>query len=329
MSSWPLILAGDIGGTKTILGLYEVDRQARLAPIVEETYSSESHPDLESILESFRDTHPNPVAAASFAVAGPIREGRVEVTNLPWMIDAAAISERFGITRVLLLNDLEALASSVPHLPASALHTLSSGQPAPHGAIAVLAPGTGLGQAFLVWNGSEYSAYPSEGGHTDFAPATPQQVRLLEFMWKELGHVSVERVCSGSGLPDLYRFLRDRESMAEETSLADRIEHSEDPTPVIVTAAMKGESGLCVRTLELFTGILAAEAGNLALKTLSTGGLYLGGGIPPKLLPFIDSDRFRNALLAKGRFEGLLADMPIHVILDSHAVLHGAALRAR
>ena len=329
MMSSPRILAGDIGGTKTILGLYPPGGQAALAPIAQETYPSSSYPNLESILQAFRETHPDPLNAAAFAVAGPIQGERAKVTNLPWTVDAAAIAERFGIARVSLLNDLEALASSVPHLPASALHTVSTGQPASRGAIAVIAPGTGLGQAFLVWNGSEYVAHPTEGGHADFAPADPDGARLLAFMWQRLEHVSVERVCSGSGLPDLYRFLRDGEGMAEEASVADRIARSDDPTPAIVNAAMEGESALCIRTLELFTRILAAEAGNLALKTLSTGGLYLGGGMPPRLLPFIDSDLFRRAFLAKGRFEGLLADMPIHVILDSHAVLHGAALHAR
>ena len=326
MTRSPRILAGDIGGTKTVLGLYPSDDAAGSTPIVTETYPSRSYPDLESILTAFRENHPDPVAAASFAVAGPVRGKRAEVTNLPWTIDAATISREFGFGHVDLWNDLEALAASVPHLPASSLHTLASGRPATQGAIAVLAPGTGLGQAFLAWNGSRYAAHPSEGGHADFAPFDPITTRLLTFLWDRFDHVSVERVCSGSGLPDLYRFLRDGEGLAEDSAMADRIAQCDDPTPCIVDAALEQESALCLRTVELLTRILAAEAGNLALKTLSTGGLYLGGGMPPKLLPFLDSDLFRTAFLAKGRFAGLLDEMPIHVILDPRAVLHGAAL---
>ena len=323
------ILAGDIGGTKTVLGLYAVDDAVGSPPIVTETYPSRSHPAFESILVAFREAHPDPVAIASFAVAGPIQGRRAEVTNLPWTIDAAAIEQDFGFDRVDLWNDLEALATSVPHLPASALHTLAPGRPTPRGAIAVLAPGTGLGQAFLIWNGSQYAAQPTEGGHADFAPTDRIGMRLLAFLWDQFDHVSVERVCSGSGLQNLYRFLCEREGIAEDPSVAVQIVQCDDPTPCIVQAALAQESALCVRTIELFTRILAAEAGNLALKTLATGGLYLGGGIPPRLLPFLDSDLFRDAFLAKGRFAGLLADIPIHIILDPRAVLHGAALHTR
>lgn len=323
----PAILAGDIGGTKTILALYSPEA-SDLKPLWKETYSSQSFEDLESILDAFRHSHPEPIGRAALATAGPVLGDRATVTNLPWTIEARSIEARFSIPRVLLLNDLEALATVVPHLEAVDLRTLAGGRGVPGGVIAVMAPGTGLGQAFLTRSATQYVAHPSEGGHSDFAPTDEVQIRLLRYLLREFPHVSVERVCSGGGIPYIYRFLRDDSGFAEESEMVDRLAEVDDPTPLIIQTAVDRRSRLCVRTLEMFAAILGAEAGNLALKLLSTGGVYLGGGIPPRVLPFLEGGGFLNAFVSKGRFASFLAGVPIHVILNSDSVLHGAALRA-
>jgi len=321
------LLAGDIGGTKTILVLYSLEASG-LKPLRKETYASQSFENLESILDAFRHSHPEPIGQAALAVAGPVLGGHATVTNLPWTIEAHLLEERFSIPRVILLNDLEALATVVPHLEAVDLRTLAGGRGLPGGVIAVVAPGTGLGQAFLTRSvAQQYIAHPSEGGHSDFAPADEVQIRLLQYLLQEFPHVSVERVCSGTGIPYIYRFLRDDSGIAEESWMVDRLAKVDDPTPLIIQAAVDRKSKLCAHTLEMFASILGAEAGNLALTLLSTGGVYLGGGIPPRILPFLEGGAFLSAFLRKGRFASFLATVPIHVILNSDSVLLGAALR--
>ena len=273
--------------------------------------------------------HPEPIAAAVLAVAGPVGGQRAEVTNLGWTVEWHDLDARFPGASVILKNDLEALAAAVPHLRADQLHTLSRGEAVSGGAIAVAAPGTGLGEAYLTWNGREYVAHPSEGGHASFSPTTPEQIDLLASLLAEHGHVSTERVASGLGIPAIYDFIREAQGLEEPGEVAEAVERAADPTPEIVDAAVSGRSAICIRVLELFVEILGAELGNLALKVLATGGIYLGGGIPPRILSFLDHERFLRAFRGKGRHEALLSRVPVHVVLDRDAVLDGAARRAQ
>jgi glucokinase len=228
---------------------------------------------------------------------------------------------------VHLLNDLEAIATAVPVLEPSDLHTLRAGTPVPGGTIAVIAPGTGLGEAFLTWDGSRYRAYASEGGHADFAPTNPLQIDLLRYLQERFGHVSYERVCSGIGVPSVYEFLRGGGGPVESPTLRAQLDAAEDVTPLIVTASLdpKAPDPLSVATLELCVSVLGAEAGNLALKVLATGGVYVGGGIPPRILPFLGQDEFLNAFQRKGRMGELLARMPVHVIVSTVALIGAAS----
>ncbi len=264
---------------------------------------------------------------ASFGVAGPVVNGRAAITNLPWVIDETRLKEELHLSSVLLINDLVAVASAVPHLQPDDLRTLNVGQSAAGGAIAVIAPGTGLGEAFLTWNGTRYCAHPSEGGHADFAPTTQIQLDLLAYLERQQKHVSYERVCSGLGLPHIYAYLKESGYAEEPAWLAARLAEASDPTPVIVEAALhrKPPCELASATLETFVSILGAEAGNLALKVLATGGVYLGGGIPPRILPALEDRRFMEAFRRKGRLSDLLARIPVHVIVRSGAALFGAA----
>jgi glucokinase len=234
-----LLVSGDVGGTKTILGLFALDSTSPI-PLVSETYESRRYPCLESIIEAFLAGNPARPRCASFAVAGFVRNGSAQVTNLPWCIDAASIKDRFRIPKVFLLNDVEALAWAVPLFDKRKLQALNVGEPAPRGTSAVVAPGTGCGEAFLTWDGDRYTAHPSEGGHADFAPVDPDQIDLLRFLQQEFEHVSVERVCSGTGLHRIYRFLRDKRGMVEDPWLSDRLETAQDPAPVISEAALAG-----------------------------------------------------------------------------------------
>ncbi len=262
---------------------------------------------------------------ASFGVAGPVVAGRATITNLPWVMDEEQLQAALHLSSVCLLNDLSAIAHAVPFLELADLHTLNEGQPAPEGNIAVVAPGTGLGEAFLTWDGSRYRPHASEGGHADFAPTSPLETELLRYLQDRFEHVSYERVCSGRGLPNIYAFLKDNGYADEPTWLAEELAAADDPTPVIVNTALARECELCVATLDTFVSILGAEAGNLALKVLASGGVYLSGGIPPRILPALEQERFMEAFRSKGRMSDLLARFPVHVILNPRVALLGAA----
>jgi glucokinase len=320
------LLAGDIGGTKTTLGVFSSQSGPR-KPLSEATLASADYPSLEVLAAEFLGQAGLTVTRASFGVAGPIVGGRSDVTNLPWIVDERALADTLGLRSVRLLNDLDAIAHAVPLLDKSDLRTLHQGQSDRRGPIAIIAPGTGLGEAFLIWDGSRYEAHASEGGHADFAPRDELQIGLLRYLLRDLERVSYERVCSGHGLPNIYRYLRDT-GYAEETPwLRQELAAAEDPTPVIANAALdkKPPCPLCVATLDTFVSILGAEAGNLALKVIATGGVYLGGGIPPRILPILEKDLFLEAFRAKGRLSNLIAPIPIHVILNPRTALLGAA----
>ncbi|NTU80654.1 MAG: glucokinase [Chloroflexales bacterium] len=323
------ILAGDIGGTKTICALFSAETGPH-APLVEVTFPSGQYDSLEAVIRAFLAEHPATIEAACFGVAGPVVEGRAEITNLPWVIEAQQIGAEIGGAAVFLINDLKAVAQAVPFLEPDDVATLNQGEPAAGGSIGVIAPGTGLGEAFLTWDKGRYRAHPSEGGHSSFAPTTSTEAGLLEYLLEQHHHVSYERVCSGLGIPNIYRYFRDRVFKQETPSVAAQLAAAPDPTPVIVRGALNpaGPCPVCAATLDCFLGIFGSEAGNLALKVLATGGIYLGGGIPPRLLPQLRGERFLNAMRNKGRFSDLMERVPVHVILNAKTGLYGAAAYA-
>ena len=324
----PCLLAGDTGATKTDLGVFSPEDGPR-APLARAEFRSADYPSLEAIVRAFLGQVNFPVERACFAVAGPVVGGRARTTNLPWVVEAPNPAHDLGLAAVHLLNDLEAMALAVPILEPQDLHTLNTGEPTAGGTLAVIAPGTGLGEAFLTWDGTRYRAYPSEGGHADFAPTDPAQIGLLQYMADRFDHVSFERVCSGIGIPNIYDYLRDSGFLPESPELAGQLAAVSDRTPLIVEGALHPSSPcpLCAATLDLFVRILGAEAGNLALKVLATGGVYLGGGIPARILPALEQGGFMAAFQHKGRLADLLARVPVRVILHP-AALMGAASRA-
>lgn len=322
-----MLLAGDIGGTKTSLAIISPDAGPR-SPLAEATLPSGQYASLDALVRAFL-AQPGlpPIERASFGVAGPVTAGQATITNLPWMLNEADLAHTFKLTSVRLLNDLEAIAYAVPNLQPADLYTLNTGEAIPGGAMAVVAPGTGLGEAFLTWDGTRYRAHPSEGGHADFAPTNLFEIELLRYLSQGLDHVSYERVCSGRGLPNIYAYLNDSGFADESPWVAAQLADAKDPTPVIVSAALRPTAPcpLCVATLNAFVDILGAEAGNMALKVLATGGVYLGGGIPPRILSFLERSPFLEAFRRKGRFADLLARVPVHVIRNPNVALLGAA----
>ncbi len=322
------ILAGDLGGTKTVLALYRPDDPID-RPHRSEKYPSGDYDDLESIVEQFLDEAGEAPRAAVFGVAGPIVGGKAHITNLRWNIDPERLGKSFGIPSLGLLNDLQATALAVPRLAPEDRCTLSPGSPEPDGLIAVIAPGTGLGMAFLVPGPGGYRAFPSEGGHMSFAPRGDIEADLHAFLRDRLGHVSFERICSGIGLPNIYDFLRSVGRHQEPAWLRQEIEGAADPTPVIVNAALSERADICTATLDIFVRALAGALGNMALMLLPMGGVYLGGGMPPRILSRLRQPDFVWAIRDKGRFRTLLERIPVHVILDPQAALHGAAWHAR
>ncbi len=321
-----ILLAGDIGGTKTDLALFSPERGPG-APLAEATFASARYPSLEALVQEFLGSVRSPVFAACFGVAGPVMHGQARITNLPWVIDEGRLSEALHLTSVRLLNDLDAIAHAVPTLQPVDLETLQAGSAVSGGAIAVIAPGTGLGEAFLTWDGRQYRAHPSEGGHADFAPSTALELEMLRDLQQQFGHVSYERVCSGRGLPNIYAYLKATGHAEEPGWLADELAAAADPTPVIIRGALNDPPcRLCRLTLETFASILAAEAGNLALKVLATGGVYLGGGLPRRILPVLKDERFLETFRRKGRLAEVLVRVPVHVILHPKVGLLGAAV---
>lgn len=321
-----MLLAGDIGATKTHLAVFSSEAGPR-TPLTEAAFPSGRYPSLEAIVRDFLTQANLTVEQACFGVAGPVVSGRATITNLSWVIDARQIQESFHFSSVLLLNDLESIANAVPLLQAEDLHTLHVGQPVAGGAIAVIAPGTGLGEAFLTWDGTRYRAHATEGGHTDFGPNNELQLEMLRYLRRRFAHVSYELVCSGMGLPNIYAYLKDSGYAEEPSWLAEQLAAASDPTPVIVNNALDPQAAckLTIGTLDIFVSILGAEAGNLALKTLATGGVYLGGGIPPRILPALEKGGFLQAFRSKGRLSHVLTPIPIHVILNPKVALLGAA----
>lgn len=326
-----MILGGDIGGTHTRLAIFDDDGRRAVDPPVH-TYPSREHAGLGEIVRRFLDDTGARVAAACFGVAGPVNDGRSVATNLPWIIDAADLGRGIG-ARTWVINDLEATAWGLGALSASELAELLPGAPGAAGNAAVIAAGTGLGEAGLYWDGRQHQPFATEGGHGNFGPEDPVEIELLRWLQERFaGHVSWERVVSGMGLASLYEFLRDTGRGEEPAWLAEQI-RTGDPGAVITTAALEGKSPLAAETLRRFVALYGCEAGNLALTVMATGGVYLGGGIAPRILPALRDGAFRDRFLGKGRMRPLLESMPVRVVLNDQAALLGAgrcaAVRAR
>ncbi len=321
------ILVGDIGGTKTVLALFTKGGDPH-TPEVQARFASGAFPSLEAIIAEFLKGKDVSIQSAAFDVAGPVVKQIADVTNLSWLIDGRSLSAAIGGVPVRLLNDLEAISEAVPRLAPDDLETLNAGQAEEHGALAVVAPGTGLGEGFLIWNGKRYQACPSEGGHADFSPGTPLEIELFLYLEPLFGHVSYERVCSGMGLPNVYAFMKNTGRYPEPDWLRQELTEAKDQTPVISNAAMQGRAEICVQTMQLFVSILAGEAGNMALKVLATGGVYLGGGIPPRILSWLKQPIFMARFASKGRLQDMLLHTPVHVIKHTGAALFGAACYA-
>ena len=320
-----MLIAGDIGGTKTDLAIYSIESGPH-APLAQAQFHSADYHSLQAMVSEFLAQVKVPVAYASFDVAGPVIDGHVKTTNLPWVMDEISLAKDLHLKSVHLMNDLEAVARAVPVLRAIDLVTLNEGQAVPKGTIAVIAPGTGLGESFLTWDGSQYQAHGSEGGHSDFAPTDERQIHLLEYLLQRFDHVAVERVCSGIGVPNIYEYLRDTEHLPERPEVAQLIASAKDYTKAIVEAASdpNNPSELCRATIKMLVSILASEAGNLALKVLATGGIYLAGGVALHVLGTLKEPQFMQAFAKKGRFKDLMGHIPVHVI-TARAALVGAA----
>lgn len=345
-----MILAGDIGGTKTNLALYDWKTE-RVEPVREESFHSGDYVSLEEILTEFLsppappipvdeldgdgETRPDEereatqaeplrIEAACFGVAGPVIENRSHTTNLPWVIDGPSIAKQFDIPQVRLLNDLEATAHGVLLLGPDEVEVLNAGTPPPRrSAMALIAAGTGLGEAILFWDGARYRPMPSEGGHADFAPNTDNEIELLRHLRGSYLHVSYERLLSGPGLHAIYEYIRDSKKN-EPTWLAEKIK-VEDPAAVIAEAGLKGQADIAKQALDLFASIYGAEAGNLALKALALDGVFVAGGIAPKLLPKLKDGTFMKGFTNKGRYKRFMSAIPVKVVKNDKTGLFGAA----
>lgn len=322
-----MLIAGDIGGTKTALAIFSSEA-GPLVPLAQTKVPSADYPSLQAIVKEFLAKEGKPVDRACFAIAGPVLGGRVKATNLPWVVEEATLASELNINRqsVHLMNDLEAIAHAVPILRPSDVETINQGEAVAKGSIAVIAPGTGLGESFLTWDNGRYLPHSSEGGHADFAPIDERQTRLLEYLRAKFGHVSFERVCSGTGIPNIYDYLRDVERIPQDGAITALIDAAPDRTAVIAAHALGDDkrSDLCAATIDTFVSILASETGNLALKMLATGGVYVAGGVAVHTLAALRGPAFMESFTRKGRFGELLSRMPVHVIVSA-AGLSGAA----
>lgn len=322
------ILAADVGGTKTWLATFRAEGIDSAAPLTMQRaskYSSQSAGSLEQLVGEFLEDESTPVDFACFGLPGPVTGTHAKLVNLPWEIDAGSLTEKFRFRGCFLINDLVANAYGIGELRAGDFALLHPGAPEASGNMAVISPGTGLGEAGIFWDGRKHVPFACEGGHCDFAPRTELELALHQHLLQPYGHISFERVLSGSmGIPNIYKFLRDTGRVAETPAVADLL-RTRDPGAVISAAASDASCPLCVQTMEIFTTILGAEAGNLALKTMATGGVFIGGGIAGKILPLLQRPPLLEAFFAKGRFSDFMRRIPLRVILNDRAALLGAA----
>ncbi len=319
-----MLLAGDVGGTKTRLAAYSLEN-GKLKRTEIERYESKAFSGLDQIARAFVEKRKLKVEAACFGVPGPVIAGNVKLPNLPWELSETQLSKSLSIPRVKLVNDLVATAAAIPHLAANELMNIYPGRPQKEQRVyAVVAPGTGLGHAFLYVEDGKYHVIASEGGHMDFAPTDDLQIELLNFLRRKFGHVSVERLICGPGLANIYAFLRDSGKAAESAEVKRRMA-TEDPGAVIAQTALDGSSELSGQAMDLFISILGAHCGNVVLMNMATAGLYLGGGIPPKISKKFSDPKFIAGFTNKGRFAEVVGATPINMIVDDHAAVVGAA----
>jgi glucokinase len=329
-----MILAGDVGGTKVHLALYKF-AGGRLQPVRDEKFPAHEFAGLEDVVKKFlADGNGDAVAekeeiiSACFGCPGPVRDGRLKLTNLPWTLDIRELSRTLSIRHLFLINDLEANGYGIPELAPDKIFSLHAGDANAEGHRGLISAGTGLGEALLIWDGKKHRPIPSEGGHCDFSARSNREIALLEYLRDKLkGRVSWERVVSGLGIKNIYGFLKDVEKISEPGWLHDRM-LAEDPNAVIGECAEDGSSSLCFETMKIFAGAYGAETGNIALKVLASGGMYIGGGIAPKILKTLQNGAFVQAFLDKGRLSPLLESIPVRVILDDTCALLGAAAYA-
>ena len=318
-----MILAGDIGGTNTRLAFIKA-KNGGMQIIFEKTFSSRERTSLESTLVEFLSLYNCDLIGASFGIAGPVRNGRCEATNLPWVVDSKTVARQLRLKQVGLINDLVANAYGIAVLQSKDFVILNKGARNARGNKAIISAGTGLGEAGMYWDGEVHRPFASEGGHADFAPRNHLEMELLDYSLKRYPRVSYERLVSGPGLVNTYQFLRDTGKGDEPPWLAEQLRHG-DPAPIISQHALDGKSSLCGQAIEIFVSLYGAEAGNLALKLMATGGVYLGGGIAPKIISKMKEPAFMNAFTTKGRMRPLLQDMPVRLIMNPKTALLGAA----
>jgi len=327
MARRELVLAGDIGGTKTNLALFSVHGE-KLRVESQRNFPSKRYTGLIPVLQEFLAGAEHAIDAACFGIAGPVVDGKVKTPNLPWMVDAAELRRALKLDSVALLNDLEAAAYGILTLENDEFCTLNEGTMRQAGNKALIAAGTGLGQAILHDDGRHFHPLASEAGHADFAPRNELEIELLRYLIGQFNHVSYERVLSGPGLFNIYRFLKDVRGLEEPVWLTERLAAADDQIAVISKAALAGESAICSEALNIFVSVYGAEAGNLALRAKSVRGLYIGGGIAPKILAKLKDGTFMRAFVDKGRYTDLLAATPVQVVLNPEAGLRGAAYYA-
>ena len=322
-----LILAGDIGGTKTNLALFSFENN-KLKAEFEKTFPSQEYSGLEPILQEFFATGKHPIRRASFGIAGPLVDGRVNPPNLDWIVDPLSMAKTLELPSVSLLNDLEAAAYGIFTLAPDEFLVLNQGVIRRPGNKVLIAAGTGLGETILFDDGKNYYPLASEGGHADFAVRHELEIELLRYLIGRFGRVSYERVISGPGLSNIYDFLEDRGELAVPGWFAEKMAAAEDRSALISQAALAGEPEIAVQALDMFVSSYGAEAGNLALKGKAIGGVYIGGGIAPKMLNKLKDGTFMRAFNDKGRYRDLVSSIPVYVVLNDKAALRGAAYHA-
>jgi glucokinase len=319
-----MILAADIGGTKVNLGIFEM-REGRLKLVNEGTRPSRNYARLQDLVKEFLESIGWPgIDRACFGIAGPVRNGKAQLTNLPWIVEAGEMATELKLGSASLINDLEANGYGLSELGEQDFHTLNEGEKDAGGNAAIISAGTGLGEAGMFWDGKRHRPFACEGGHADFAPQTKLDAELFEWLHDRFHHVSWEKVLSGPGLHNIYEFLRETKRGEEPASLAEAMKKA-DPAAVITEAAMNGSSSRCAMALELFVTYYGAEAGNLALKMMATAGVYIGGGIAPRILARLEEESFFSSFVGKGRMRSVLSAMPIRVVLNPKTALLGAA----
>lgn len=319
-----MILAGEIGGTRTRLAAFQTEGN-RLECVVEKIYNSQEHDGLMGILSQFIKEEGIPVHSACFGVAGPVRSGRSRISNLPWTIDSRELAKQLKLNSVGLLNDLEAYAHGIDALESKDFFTLSEGSEDAEGNRAVISAKTGLGVAGMFWDGFRHHPFACEGGHADFAPKDDLQMQLLVHLQKKFGRISCERILSGPGIKNIYEFLRDAGKAEEPQWLKDEMAAAKDQPAFISQLALEGKAEICSRTLAIFVSVFGAEAGNCALYYMSTGGIFIGGVIAAKTITRMKDSGFMAAFLDKGRLESILKDIPVRIVLNDDCGLIGAA----